>query len=166
MNNLWAPWRMQFIEDLRDTARGCVFCELCAAGEDRARLVLARHPHAYIVMNRYPYNSGHLLIVPHRHVSALTALGSEEHGELMKLTGHSVDILMRVLNAEGANCGINMGKAGGAGIVDHVHIHVVPRWCGDTNFMPIISDTRSMPEYLENTYDRLVGEFKKLSDIQ
>lgn len=166
MHNLWAPWRIHFIEDLRNKSDGCVFCSLREPGDDRTRLILARRTHAYVVMNRYPYNSGHLLIVPTRHHGTLTDLTTDEHVELMQLTAQSVDILTRALNAEGANCGINLGRAGGAGIIDHVHMHVVPRWCGDTNFMPIISDTRSMPEYLEKTYDRLAGEFKNLKDAR
>lgn len=162
MPNLWAPWRMQFIEDLRGKAAGCIFCELQENGDDRERLVLCRWKHSYVVMNRFPYNNGHLLIVPNKHQGRLTDLTDEEQAELMLLNAKSIDILMDALEAEGVNCGINIGRAAGAGIVDHVHMHVVPRWNGDTNFMPLISDTRSMPEYLENTYDRLIDGFKKL----
>ena len=163
MSNMWAPWRMEFIEDLRNKPDGCIFCKLQEQGDDRERLVLTRTPHAYVVMNKYPYNSGHLLIVPNSHKERLTDLSAEEQSELMRLMGNAVDILMEALNAEGANGGVNIGRAGGAGLTDHVHMHVVPRWSGDTNFMPIMSDTRSMPEYLEQTYDKLVGGFSKIT---
>ncbi len=162
MGNLWAPWRMKFIEDLRDSTQGCIFCELQHDGDDRERLVLSRLQHTFVVMNKYPYNNGHLLIVPYRHEGRLANLTGEENAELMYLNAQSVEILIEALGADGVNCGINVGKAAGAGITDHVHIHVVPRWNGDTNFLPIMSDTRSMPEYLTETYDRLVAGFKKL----
>lgn len=162
MSNIWAPWRMEFIESLRNKPDGCIFCNLQEKGDDREKLVLARTAHAYVVMNKYPYNCGHLLIVPNGHKEKLTDLTDEEQAELMRLAAQSVDILMEALHAEGANCGVNVGRAGGAGVIDHVHMHVVPRWNGDTNFMPIMSDTRSMPEYLEQTYDKLVSGFSKI----
>lgn len=162
MDNLWAPWRMEFIENLRDSTGGCIFCELAQAGDDREKLVLCRLNLTYVVMNRYPYNNGHLLLVPFRHQARLVDLTAEEQAELMRLNADSVELLSQTLDCDGVNCGINIGKAAGAGVTDHVHIHVVPRWNGDTNFMPIISDTRSMPEYLENTYDRMVKSFKQL----
>lgn len=162
MSNLWAPWRMKFIEELRDKGSGCIFCELNQDGDDRERLVLCRLKHTYVVMNKFPYNNGHLLIVPNRHQGKLVEFSPEEQGEMMYLNAHSVEILMENLNAEGVNCGLNLGRAAGAGITDHLHVHVVPRWNGDTNFLPLISDTRSMPEYLEDTYDRLVDRFKDL----
>lgn len=162
MTNLWAPWRMQFIEDLKNKKDGCIFCEMAQKGDDRKRLVLHRGKLSYVVMNRFPYNNGHLLITPYRHAGAIKDLTKDEHQEIMELTGTSVEIMQATLEAEGVNCGINLGKAAGAGIVDHFHMHVVPRWVGDTNFLPVMSDTRSMPEYLENTYDRLIGGFKKI----
>jgi len=162
MSNIWAPWRMEFIEGLRSKPEGCVFCKLKDKGVSREQLVLAQTDHSYVVMNRFPYNSGHLLVVPNSHKEKLTDLSPEEQGDLMRLTAESVDILMNALNAEGANCGVNIGRAGGAGVTDHVHMHVVPRWNGDTNFMPIMSDTRSMPEYLEQTYDKLLSGFSKI----
>jgi len=162
MSNIWAPWRMEFIEGLREKPDGCIFCKLQEKGDDREQLVLSRSKNAYVVMNKYPYISGHLLIVPNGHKEKLTDLSAEEQADLMRLAAESVDILMVTLNAEGANCGVNIGRAGGAGVTDHVHMHVVPRWNGDTNFMPIMSDTRSMPEYLEQTYDKLIDGFKKL----
>ena len=162
MENLWAPWRMKFIEDLRENPQGCFLCEFTQAGDDRERLVLCRLAHAYVVMNRYPYNNGHLLIVPNRHLAKLVDLTDDEHRELSHLNAHAVEILADCLGAEGINCGINVGRAAGAGIIDHVHLHVVPRWNGDSNFLPVLSETRSMPEYLTDTYDRLIQRFKKL----
>ena len=166
MKHLWAPWRMQFIEDLRNKGDGCVFCELAQPTDDasveRERLILHRGDSCYVLMNRYPYNNGHLLIIPYRHVGTLSDLSSDERSEMMSLSSKSIEILSDALSAEGYNCGINVGKAAGAGIADHVHMHVVPRWCGDTNFLPLFSDTSSMPEYLTDTYDRLIGGFEKI----
>lgn len=164
MNHLWAPWRMEFIKDLRESDGSCIFCELAVSGDDRARLVLFRGKSNYVLMNKYPYNNGHLLIIPYKHTGSLSDLGPDEHSEMMDLTARSIKIMENALEAEGFNCGLNFGKAAGAGITDHVHMHVVPRWVGDSNFLPIIGDTRSMPEYLEATYDRLLGGFKGISE--
>lgn len=162
MKHLWAPWRMKFIEELRDTQGGCIFCEVAQPGDDRERLILHRGTSCYVLMNRFPYNNGHLMIVPYRHLAKMVDLNSEENTEIMSLCAESVEILCTALEAEGVNCGLNIGRAAGAGILDHVHMHVVPRWNGDTNFLPVFSDTRSMPEYLHATYDRLIDGFKKL----
>ncbi len=151
---------MQFIEELKEKKGNCFLCEYALAGDDRERLVLHRGKVSYVVMNRYPYNNGHVLISPYRHIGEIKDLTKEEHQEMMELAGQSVEIMKKAIEAEGFNCGINLGKAAGAGLVDHVHLHVVPRWVGDTNFMPIMSETRSMPEYLHNTYDRLIAGFR------
>lgn len=162
MERLWAPWRMQFIEELRDRSGGCVFCEIASPGDDRARLVLHRAKSCFVLMNRFPYNNGHLMIIPYEHTGSLSKLSGEAHSEIMRLCAASVEIEQEAMEAEGFNCGFNIGRPAGAGIVDHVHLHVVPRWCGDANFLPIIGNTRSMPEYLEATYDRLKPGFDKL----
>lgn len=162
MERLWAPWRMEFIRELRAGSGGCLFCELALAGDDRERLVLHRGSRCYVVMNRYPYNNGHMMIVPHQHAGRLSELSEEEGAEVMRLSSWAADIMTRVLEAEGFNCGFNVGRCAGAGIVDHLHLHVVPRWCGDSNFLPVIGETRSMPEYLTATYDRLRLEFDRL----
>lgn len=164
MDHLWAPWRMQFIRELREYRGGCVFCELGVPGDDRERLVLHRGKFCFVLMNKYPYNNGHVMIIPYRHTGVLADLNPEEHLEMMKLCSESIEVMKKTIEAEGFNCGINVGKVAGAGIDDHVHMHVVPRWNGDNNFMPVIADTRSMPEYLLETYDRLAGGFKSLSD--
>jgi ATP adenylyltransferase len=153
---------MQFIEELKNQKGGCIFCELALSGDDRERLILHRGNKVFTVMNRYPYNNGHVLITPYRHVATLKDLDSKEHEEMLRIAGHAVDIMSQLIEAEGFNCGINLGRAAGAGVLDHIHLHVVPRWIGDTNFLPVMSETRSMPEYLLNTYDRLIGGFKKI----
>ena len=162
MEHLWAPWRMKFIEGLRNEGSGCLFCEMAAEGDDRKRLILHRGKFCYTMMNRYPYTNGHIMIVPYKHTGSLSGLEGDERSEVMDVCASAVDIMEDALNADGFNCGLNIGAVAGAGIKDHVHLHVVPRWQGDSNFMPIIADARSMPEYLEETYDRLVGGFSKL----
>lgn len=153
---------MQFIEEYRAKGGGCVFCEIALPGDDKKRLVLHRGKSCYVVMNRFPYNSGHLMVIPCRHTASLENFTPEENGEMLGLAARAMGVVSKALNVEGFNCGINIGKVAGAGIVDHVHLHVVPRWTGDTNFLPIFGDARSMPEYLEATYAKLIGGFEKL----
>lgn len=163
METLWAPWRIKFIEDLRQKTKGCVFCELSSThGDDSEKLILHRGKHCFILMNKYPYNNGHLLVLPYRHVAEVSDLNKDERAEMMDLTISSVECLKKVFSAEGFNCGMNLGKVAGAGIADHVHQHIVPRWMGDSNFLPVIGETRSIPEYLQDTYKKLVVEFKKI----
>ena len=162
---LYTPHRMVYLRgegkpDNHDAGDQCPFCRAPSLPDDEG-LVFARGSEVYGVLNLYPYNNGHLMIVPFRHTGSLADLSTEEHAEMLGLCSRAVEILREQLYAEGFNCGFNLGQAAGAGITDHVHLHVVPRWCGDANFMPIIGDTRSMPEYLEQTYDRLVGGFQK-----
>lgn len=152
---------MQFIRELRERSGGCVFCELALQGDDRERLILHRGKFSFVLMNKYPYNNGHVMIIPYRHTGVLADLSSDEHMEMMTLCSDSIEVMKKAIEAEGFNCGINIGKVAGAGIRDHVHMHVVPRWNGDNNFMPVLADTRSMPEYLLETYDRLVVGFNE-----
>lgn len=140
--------------------RGCVFCK--APNVSRKSLVIYLGTTCYVIMNRYPYNNGHLMIVPYKHAGELFELDAPTRNEMMDLTSRSVKILKKVLKCEGANCGMNLGNVAGAGIADHVHMHVVPRWKGDSNFMPVIGDVKSMPEHLEATYKRLKPEFDKI----
>jgi ATP adenylyltransferase len=135
----------------------CPFCDYLAQekGHDAENYVLVRGEHAFIVLNRYPYSNGHLMVLPNRHVSRLTDLDPDTQAELMWLTTYSTDILKRAYHAHGFNVGINLGKAAGAGMEPHLHIHIVPRWEGDTNFMPVIGHTRVLPESLADTYARL-----------
>jgi len=159
---LWAPWRMQFIDETREHGACSPFVALYQSNEDRKNLVLFRGQHCFVLMNRYPYSNGHLLILPIAQKAELDLLSKEESAELMQLTTACVQIVRSILHADGANCGINLGKAAGAGILGHVHMHVVPRWVGDSNFMPVIGGTRCMPEYLEATYDKLLPSFQGL----
>lgn len=150
---------MQFIQELRARTGGCLFCELPQEGDDRERLILKRGKGAYVLLNRFPYNNGHLMIVPYRHTGSLSELSGQEQAETMHLAAQAVEVLRQTLEAEGFNCGFNIGRPAGAGIIDHVHLHVVPRWTGDSNFLPVLGNTRSMPEYLTDTYDRLKPGF-------
>lgn len=165
MDSIWAPWRMEFIEDKRQKEGGapCVFCELAESRPDNKNLVLARGETTYIVMNRFPYTNGHLMVVPYSHIADLKELPPKTHEEILRLTVESLEILSERLHAEGFNCGMNVGRAAGGGIVDHFHWHVVPRWIGDHNFLPVLGKMRIMSECLSDTYDRLKEDFKKLS---
>jgi ATP adenylyltransferase len=156
-STLWAPWRMAYIGGPR--SEGCLLCELPRENRDRESLILHRGPRTYVVMNRYPYNNGHLMIVPYRHCADLGQISTEDSLELMHESQRAIRILHRLFGAEGFNVGMNLGKAAGAGIAEHVHVHVVPRWVGDTNFMPVLADTKVMPDYLEATYEKLVPFF-------
>lgn len=163
MDNIWSPWRMEFIQDKRFKGEEgpCIFCELGKAKPDNKSLVLRRAKENYIVMNKFPYTNGHLLIVPFQHTPDLKSLSPAAHQEMLSLMGESMDILSSCLKAEGFNCGLNVGRVAGCGILQHCHWHVVPRWHGDTNFLPVLCGTRIMPEYLSATYDRLAGSFQK-----
>ena len=154
MKRLWAPWRMEYISSEKRPDKGTCFLCLDADGDDKA-LVLARRPAAFVIMNRYPYSNGHVMVVPIRHVGSLEELRDEELLEMMRLVRTISTVLRQEMSIEGLNVGINMGKAAGAGLEDHIHIHVVPRWVGDTNFMPVVGETRVISEHLYETYRRL-----------
>lgn len=158
MQILWAPWRMDYI--VASKPKDCIFCEKAKEADDTKNFVLFRGKVAFALLNIYPYNNGHLMIAPYRHLDGLEKLSVEELLELMKLAQRSVVILASMLKAEGFNLGINQGRVAGAGIEDHVHLHVVPRWGGDTNFMPILGNTRVIPESLESTYAKLCPLFQ------
>lgn len=160
MNLLWAPWRVAYVTGPKEP--GCVFCRAPASGDDRAGLILHRDALAYIILNRYPYNSGHLMVVPFRHVARPELLSGDEARAVMELTGLAVRVLDRAMSPEGFNVGMNLGRAAGAGIDDHLHMHVVPRWVGDTNYMPVLADTKVLPQHLDETYERLGGALSAL----
>ena len=153
MERLWTPWRMKYLVDGK--SEGCVFCSALQGENDRDNLLLLRGENACLMLNLYPYNSGHLMVIPRAHVPSLEQLEREDRAEAMELVTLALRVLRKALNPDGFNVGVNIGKAAGAGICEHVHIHVVPRWDGDTNFMPITAGTRVMPELLPETYDRL-----------
>lgn len=160
MKYLWAPWRMDYI--LGDKKRDCFFCRKLKEKKDKKNLILFQGREVFVVMNRYPYNNGHLMIVPKRHHLGLEQLDDNESKELFDLLKASVRALKACFRPEGFNIGINIGKVGGAG-EDHLHLHIVPRWAGDTNFMPVMAETKVVPEYLEKTYQRLRAAFSDLS---
>jgi ATP adenylyltransferase len=155
VKRLWAPWRVTYITATK--VSGCIFCDAPGARDYRAALVLHRASLGFLILNRYPYNSGHVMAVPYRHVARLEQLAPKEMQELMALSDLAVRALERAMSPEGFNIGLNLGRAAGAGIDDHLHIHVVPRWAGDTNFMPVLGDVKVLPEDLEATYDRLAA---------
>ena len=154
MDYVWAPWRMPYIED-ESEEDGCVFCRLLDIEDGPKNLILKRHERVFVMLNRYPYTNGHLMIVPFEHTPSIEGLDEDTLSELMLVTRHAVDRLREIYKAEAFNIGLNIGTAAGAGIADHVHIHVVPRWGGDTNFMSTTAKTRVLPEALEVTYERL-----------
>jgi len=156
---LWAPWRMQYIAGPKSD--GCIFCGKAKEGADARNLILARGSFTYVLLNIYPYNLGHLMIAPYRHVDSLGKLSPEERGEMMAWASRSERALREAFLAEGFNIGVNIGKVAGAGIDDHVHMHVVPRWGGDTNFMPVLGDTKVIPEHLEETYAKLLPYYRE-----
>ncbi len=138
---------------------GCILCKMPGQDSDAANYILYRGDKNFIILNSYPYNPGHLMIVPYRHIAGLEELTDEERHEHFDIVSRSITVLRQVLSADGFNLGINIGKVAGAGIEDHIHTHVVPRWQGDTNFMPVISDVRVVPEALAETYQKLKGKF-------
>ena len=156
MKNLFAPWRLEFITGKRP--EGCVFCKLPSErNSSRENLVLHLGERAYVLMNRYPYTAGHLLVIPLRHTSDFTSLSREENLEISDLLQRSLRVLGEVYRPDGFNLGINLGAAAGAGIREHLHWHVVPRWYGDTNFLPVISATKVLPQLLSETRDMVAA---------
>ncbi len=150
---------MSYVAGDKTEAPDCVFCAAVAAGDDQSMLVLHRGEHAYVIMNRYPYNNGHIMVVPYDHVPRLTDLSSHVAAEIVQLTSRSQDIIQQTMNPHGFNLGMNQGSAAGAGIEEHLHMHLVPRWIGDTNFMPAIGETRVIPQDLHVTYALLKDGF-------
>lgn len=161
MNHLWSPWRMEYIENSSKEA-GCVFCNAQARPDSAENLIAYRGERAYVILNRYPYTSGHLMVNPYMHVATLEELDPQTRAEMMELTSQCTAVLTAIYKPQGFNVGINMGEVAGAGVLGHVHIHIVPRWKGDTNFMSTVSETRVLPEALEVTFERVRNEFQKI----
>lgn len=153
MENLWAPWRIDYI--LSKKPAGCIFCDKPAEDRDDENLILLRGKYHFIIMNAFPYNNGHMMVVPYKHTSSLSDWSAEERAEMMELADLGVQLLKRTMRPDGFNLGINMGLVAGAGVADHIHFHIVPRWNGDTNFMPVLSDTRVISEGLRATFGKL-----------
>lgn len=162
-NRLWAPWRMEYIKTPRNSDENCIFCIGADSEKDRENLILYRGKNNFIIMNLYPYNNAHLMIVPYSHVSDTFSLDQETMHEMMMLSDRTMQLLKDFLNPQGFNFGANIGAAGGAGIEEHIHFHVIPRWVGDTNFMPVIGQTKIMVQGLLDTYDELKPLFDKLN---
>tara|TARA_B100000700_G_scaffold330905_1_gene459913 strand:- start:103 stop:591 length:489 start_codon:yes stop_codon:yes gene_type:complete len=162
MDRLWAPWRLEYIKGPKE--EGCVFCNRTQSSNDKESLILYRGRFCFVIINLYPYNNGHLMIVPYKHESDLLKVDLKTKMEILTLVDKTIKILTTQFNPNGFNFGANIGKAGGAGIADHIHYHLVPRWNGDTNFMPIISETKILVQSLNEIYDQLKPEFDKIND--
>lgn len=155
---MWSPWRMSYVSAEKEhgfEGPSCVFCSLPAQEDDERTYILYRGARAYVIMNLYPYNNGHLMVVPYAHVDTIAALDGETLNEVMGLAQRSQAVLAEAMRPQGFNLGMNQGRAAGAGIADHVHMHLLPRWIGDTNFMPALGDVRVMPQHLDETYQLL-----------
>jgi ATP adenylyltransferase len=161
MERIWSPWRHSYVTRSEDPP-GCVFCIARTIGDGQQLIVHEGHL-AYVILNKFPYNGGHLMVVPHRHVALLANLEDSELSEMAKLTQLSERVLNEAYSPQGINVGMNLGRAAGAGIVDHLHVHLVPRWNGDTNFMTVVGEVRVLPEELPRTAERLRPLFQKLS---
>ena len=159
METLWSPWRMKYITDY-DNPGKCVFCTAPAQPDGPENLIIHRGQLAYVILNLFPYTSGHLMIVPFDHQPSIEDLTVETRTEMMELVNQAIKVMRKVYKPQGFNVGINLGTAAGAGIAEHVHMHLVPRWNGDTNFMSTIGETRVLPEELETTYQRLSQTWK------
>jgi ATP adenylyltransferase len=164
MDRLWTPWRLSYVTTASRTEPGCIFCEARAA-IDREPLVVHVTERAYVILNKFPYNNGHLMVVPHRHVARLAELHSDELNDVMSLCQLSERVLAREYAPHGFNVGLNLGKPAGAGIDGHLHVHLVPRWTGDTNFISVVGETRVLPEELPVTAARLRPAFSELATI-
>lgn len=160
MKQLWAPWRMDYI--LGDKSKGCIFCHHLSAKHSKKKLILYHGKLSLVMLNRYPYTNCHLLVAPRKHTDRLDDLTREESLDLFLMIRRSVNLLKEAIKPDGFNVGMNMGRVAGAGVNDHLHVHIVPRWSGDTNFMPILAESVVVPEHLEDAYERLIPLFKKL----
>jgi len=154
MDHLWSPWRMKYIRSNR-SSKGCVFCSALKSKDDEKHLVVHRGQHAFVILNKFPYTSGHLMVVPNVHIDAFDKMETDTCAEVMLLIRRSMNAINTVYKPDGYNMGANLGSSAGAGITDHIHFHIVPRWEGDTNYMTAIGQTRVLPEDLCETYERL-----------
>ena len=163
MDQLWTPWRLEYVSTTSTSTGSCIFCDALAAS-DAAPLIVHRGRACYVILNKFPYNNGHLMVVFNRHVGRLADATPDELTEVMALTRTCEMALAEAYGPHGFNTGLNIGKPAGAGVVDHLHVHIVPRWHGDTNFMTVVGDTRVLPEELPQTADRLRPIFLRLAD--
>jgi ATP adenylyltransferase len=159
-HRIWAPWRLAYVKDAaKDEEAGCIFCTKPAEGADEASFIVHRGERCYVILNTFPYTNGHLMVTPFEHVATLPELDPETIAEMMALAQRAMVALEDRYSPQGYNVGFNQGRVAGAGFEHHIHMHVVPRWGGDTNFMPVLGDTRVMPQSLEQSYEALKGAF-------
>lgn len=161
MERLWAPWRLQYVAGERSD--NCIFCDKPLLGNDKEAHIVFRGKLAYVMLNTFPYNNGHVMVAPFAHLSAFEDLPEDTLKEMFSLAQQCVRAFKLVLRPDGVNIGLNLGAAAGAGIKDHVHMHLVPRWEGDTNFMPVLADVRVIPQALDDTYEQLAAAFSRLT---
>jgi ATP adenylyltransferase len=166
MKNLWTPWRMAYIEEQPPLAKGCIFEAGAGKNFEKESLLLYRDALTVILLNRFPYANGHLLIAPSRHLGDICDLSKEESSTLHEMTKESVKILRKHKNPDGFNIGLNLGSVAGAGHPEHLHYHVVPRWEEDHNFMTVLAEIRTIPEHIENTFDQLLPDFQELLNVK
>ncbi len=162
MNSLFAPWRMDYILGKEGREPGCFLCKAPELSSDKAALIVFRDADSVVLLNRFPYANGHLLVAPRRHVADITDLTSRENSALIKKVEQSVVIIRHHLKPDGMNIGLNLGEVAGAGRADHLHYHIVPRWHGDHNFMTVLADVRTIPDHIDNTFDLLLPDFQEL----
>jgi ATP adenylyltransferase len=163
MERLWAIWRVAYIK-IASKQEGCIFCELPASKKDDENLILLRSKHAFLMLNRFPYNPGHLMIAPYRHLGDIEDLTQQEVLDIWEILKLSIKALKETMSPDGFNIGINVGRVAGAGFEGHVHVHIVPRWNGDTNFMPVVAETKVISESLESVYRELKGVIKRIRE--
>ena len=157
---IWAPWRLEYVKGAgKDSDDDCIFCVKSEADDDEANLIVHRGEHCFVILNKFPYTNGHLMIAPYDHLASIADLDPETLAEMMALSQHAVGVLDEKYEPHGYNVGFNQGRVAGAGVEHHIHMHVVPRWGGDTNFMPVLADTRVMPQTPDQTYELLKGTF-------
>lgn len=158
-HRIWAPWRLKYVETA-NTSDECIFCTKPESGDDRQALIAHRGERCFVILNLFPYTNGHLMIAPYEHIGAIQEIPPETTAEMMALAQQAITLLEEEYRPHGFNVGFNQGRVAGAGVEHHIHMHVVPRWGGDTNFMPVLADTRVMPQTLDQTYAALKGKFK------
>jgi ATP adenylyltransferase len=158
---IWAPWRLEYVKDAaKDSDERCIFCAALADGDDEANLIVHRADRCFVILNKYPYTNGHLMVAPFEHLATIQALDEPTASEMMALAQRAIEALERSYRPHGYNVGFNQGRVAGAGVEHHIHMHVVPRWGGDTNYMPVLAETRVLPQMLEQSYEALKSEFR------
>jgi ATP adenylyltransferase len=158
---IWAPWRLAYVKEAsKNSGQECIFCAKPAVGDDEASLIVHRGERCFVILNLFPYTNGHLMVAPYEHVATLQELDADTVAEMMALTQRAMSVLSERYEPHGYNVGFNQGRVAGAGVEHHIHMHVVPRWGGDTNFMPVLADTRVMPQTLEESYATLKGSLE------